>query len=330
MASPSGATMGIRLASPQHSESPSRLPPEPLPVEQAILRAVAYADVFDYPLQVSEIHRYLHHAVASLETTAIALARASTPGGALRQRDGFYTLRGREGLVEVRRRRAAWARQLWPVAARYGHLIAGLPFVRMVAVTGSLAWDNVKDAADVDYLIVTEPGRVWLCRWLVAALVRVARANGVSLCPNYVVSKRALSLPEPNLYAAYELARMTPIAGLGMYRRMRQLNAWSETYLPNALEPPRAPVGTVPIGGRRAKVLMRLSRLGERTLRSPVGTVLEACEMAYRIRKRRNQGDAWGEAAYSVDWYRGHVSGHRQRALAAFTERLRSLGDGGS
>jgi hypothetical protein len=30
-----------------------------------------------------------------------------------------------------------------------------------------------------------------------------------------------------------------------------------------------------------------------------------------------------------VDWYKAHTSGHRQRALAAFDDRLRDLGPNG-
>jgi hypothetical protein len=175
-------------------------------------------------------------------------------------------------------------------------------------------------------MIVTEPYRLWLCRWLVAVLRRVARRDGVSLCPNYVVSMRALALADRDLYTAYELARMTPIAGLGTYRRMRRVNAWTAAYLPNAVEPPRWPASEVQVArGRPGRVLTRLARLGERALRSPMGTVLERCEMAYRIRKLARQGDGRGEAAYGADWYKAHVHGHRGRSLAEFVRRLRTV-----
>ena len=301
-------------------------PPSHLPIEQAALRSVAYADVFDYPLLAAEVHRYLHGLSATPEVTAEALARCSAPGGTLACREGYYTLPGREGLVEVRRRRAALARNLWPTALKYGRLIAALPFVRMVAVTGSLAWDNIDGKADIDYLIVTEPDRLWVCRWLVRAVGRVARRDGVTLCPNYVVSKRALVLSERNLYAAYELARMTPIAGLGMHRRLRRANPWALAYLPNAVEVPRPPVSdtphTQPWPGR---ALVGLARLGERTLRSPLGTMLERCEMRYRIRQLAKIEDAQRESSYGVDWYKAHTTGNRHHALAAFGERLRVL-----
>ena len=115
-------------------------PPRALPIEQAALRAVAYADVFDYPLRATEIHRYLHGVVATAEATAMALARCGAPGGPLHVREGLYTLTGREGLVDVRRRRAACAEGLWPAAVSYGRLIAGLPFVRMVVAHMLVTW----------------------------------------------------------------------------------------------------------------------------------------------------------------------------------------------
>ena len=172
-----------------HLES-IRPAPTALQVEDAVIQTVAYADVFDYPLEALEVHRYLHRVSASVEATTAALARRSGPGGPLQTSGGFYTLRGREDLVPLRQGRAALADRLWPTAVTCGHLIASLPFVRMVAVTGSLAWHNVDPSPahgrppDIDYLIVAEPGRVWSCRWFLAALARAARLRGVAICPN--------------------------------------------------------------------------------------------------------------------------------------------------
>src|SRR5438132_2265507 len=83
-------------------ESPRLAAPPASQVEQAAIRAVAYADVFDYPLRAFEVHRYLHGTAATLEATEAALARCTAPGGALSHRDGCYMLRGRESLVAVR------------------------------------------------------------------------------------------------------------------------------------------------------------------------------------------------------------------------------------
>src|SRR6266571_5298698 len=100
--------MGVRT----RPESPYLVAPPDVQVGQAALRTVAYADVFDYPLNALEVHRYLHATLATVEETEAALATC----GALSRRDGYYTLRGRESLVAVRGRRAASAARLWPAA----------------------------------------------------------------------------------------------------------------------------------------------------------------------------------------------------------------------
>ena len=307
-------------------ESAHLAAPPALQVEQAAIRTVAYADVFDYPLQFLEVHRYLHGTAATTEATEAALARCSAPGGALCSRDGFYTLHGREGLIALRDRRAAVANGLWPAGLSYGRLIAALPFVRMVAVTGSLAWHNVDTGGDIDYLIVTDPGRLWLCRLLVALVRRAARRGGVKLCANYLISTRALAFAHRNLYTAYEVARMTPIAGLGMYRRLRRANPWVEAYLPNAVNLPRAPERDAVDRSHQPKMgLAGLARVTQRILGSPLGALLERWEMRYRMRKLATMGNPAGECAYGVDWYKNHARGQARQTLAAFAERVRAL-----
>jgi hypothetical protein len=304
-------------------------PSDTTAIDRAVVSTVAYGDVFEYPLRVPEVHRYLHAVRATIEATAAALARCAAPGGALSQREGFYMLRGRESLVDVRRSRAARATRLWPAAVRYGHVIAGLPFVRLVAVTGSLAWDNVVDTGDIDYLIVTEPDHLWVCRWLVTLLQRLVHLSGIPLCPNYFVTTRALAVADRNLYVAYELACTRPVAGLAMYRRLRRANPWTASYLPNAVDPPILPVAY----DRRGRALYdraleRLVDLGEGVLRSRAGAVLERYDMRYRIYKRVKGDRPQGEASYGVDWFKPYPNGHRRRVLAAFAERLHSLGLG--
>lgn len=296
-------------------------------VQQAAVRAVAYADVFSYALDATEIGRYLHGVVATDAATRAALADLTAPGGPLSRRDHFYTLRGREDLVARRRERAANATRLWPVALWYGRLIARLPFVRMVAVTGSLAWDNVDADGDIDYLVVTEPDRLWVCRWMIAVLTELQRLAGVPLCPNYVISERALTLRDRNLYTAYELAQMKPLAGYDVYRQIWEMNPWVQSFLPNAavLQPPLE--DRWPAHAGTGALLVRAARLVEPVLRSQVGAAFDRVEMAYRIRKwtGRAPREAGTETEYGPDCCKAHTTAHKGRVLTAFAERLAGL-----
>ncbi|MCB0034452.1 MAG: hypothetical protein KDE51_10555, partial [Anaerolineales bacterium] len=142
------------------------------PLEQAIWRTVAYVDLFDYPLTAAEIHRYLEGVAATRTEVETLLAQGALLGDHLAQTGIYFHLLGREESVAIRRQREAHSQELWSYARQYGRLFAQLPFVRMVAVTGSLAMNNVGDEADIDYFIVTENARLWLTDALVIPIVR--------------------------------------------------------------------------------------------------------------------------------------------------------------
>ena len=295
-------------------------------LEMAILHTVAYADIFDYPLTVEEVHRYLG-APAPLALVGAVVANGAAGSGRLGWRvwDGYVSLPGREEIVHVRRHREQRAQALWPPALRYASLIASFPFVRMVALTGSLALDNADDGTDLDYLIVTAPDRLWLCRSFLLIIVRWARRRGDVVCPNYLVSERALALEQRNLFVARELAQMVPLFGLDVYDRMRAANGWSRAYLPNADGPPGVP--TWRIG--RARDLPALARPLQGTLEwgmgSPVGRWLDRWEMRRKTARWRRQYPHQPEAAFGPDWCKGHFDAHGQRILAALAERVQAI-----
>ncbi len=283
-------------------------------LEQAILDTLAYADIFQYPMTQDEIHQYLVGVKASMTEVCQALDYMQSFPRMLDCRDGFYTLPGRTDLVTIHQIRRQAAARLWPKAIHYGRLISHLPFVRMVAVTGSLSMNNVEPWADLDYLVVTRRGRLWLARAMVILLVRWAATQGSVICPNYFLSETSLALRERDLFTAHELVQMVPIAGLGVYAAMRRLNSWTLDYLPNAtlewwtaIEPGSKP----PV----------LQRLGEQLLQAPIFNRLERWEMERKIQKFEKMPGSHLETLFDADRCKGHFDAHENRTLSAFQER---------
>lgn len=285
------------------------------PLQRAGLLSVAYADIFDYPLTAGEIHR----------TCGVKASFNEVYAGIhnfrfLSQTGEFYTLPGREALVPVRVRREAISARLWPHAVRYGNAIASLPFVRMVAVTGSLAVNNTESRADIDYLLVTEPGHLWTCRALVLALGRLAARQGFNLCPNYLVTTHALEFRDQNLYVAHELVQMVPLSGLDVYAGIRRQNAWVADFLPNADGIPPVPVtviSTVPNS--------RLRPIFEAALRTPPGAWFERWEMDRKVRKLSREQGSSGESAFSADVCKGHDQRHQARTQQLLDSKVSRL-----
>lgn len=301
---------------------PAAISTEAVPSEtlaQAIVRAVAYADVFDYPPTVVEVHRYLE-VPATLAQVEACLQDGLLTSGRLVLHEGYLTLPGREAIVAVRREREARARMLWPRALTYGRWLAAVPFVRMVALTGSLAVNNPDERSDLDYLLITAPGRLWLCRAMVILLVRWAARRGDTVCPNYLLSEQALSLEPQDYFVARELAQLVPLYGLAMYYRFRRANAWMMAFLPNADGPPYpAPTRW---NGSEAEVPSRWRRMAEAVLRLPPADYLERWEMRRKVAKFRHRYPNQTEALFSADCCKGHFEGHAKRIISAYNERI--------
>lgn len=288
--------------------------------DEAILRTLLYADLFDYSLTAPEIHHYLIGRPADFETIRDALEHSPWLAIRVARANGFYTLRDRTALARLRALRQGSSGCLWPLARRWASFIGCLPFVRMVAVTGALAMNNAQQGDDIDFLIVTAPGRVWLARALVVILVRLASLLGVKLCPNYVLSRSALSERRRDLFVAHDLAQMVPLIGLAVYAEMRAANTWAAAYLPQAGQPFHAEPELVRPSWQR-----RLQCLGEDLLGGRIGDRLEAWECRRKLRRWEHLAGAPG-ALLDAEHVKGHFDDHDGAVLRAFEERVARYG----
>lgn len=291
------------------------------PLQRGILLVVTYADVFDFPLTVEEIHRY-----CGIKASFNDIYAETHRFRLLNRIGDFYMLPGREELAVTRACREKISDRLWPQAIRYGKIIAGLPFIRMLAVTGSLAVNNTDDPADIDYLIVTEPGHLWTCRAMVLAIGKLAFRRGLNLCPNYLVTTRALEFQEHTLYVAHELTQMVPLSGLDIYAEIRQRNTWVADYLPNAdgLPPTPASVDWTDSTPKRRSIFEKLAQ-------TPLGAWFERWEMDRKIHKLTREQGFSAESSFSADVCKGHDQLHQsriQRMLDSKVSRLLNLQNG--
>ena len=294
---------------------PSRSPNtrvEDVAVSDGLIRALAYADVFDWPLSMDELHRFLP--VPATRAEVVAATRSAQRAGQLEVLGDLVCRRGRHNLIARRHELQANAGALWPHARRYGRIMSRLPGVRFVAVTGSLAVNAPVVGADIDLFLVTIEGRLWLTRALAIAVVRWAGLRRVVLCPNFIVSTSALRLDDHDAFTAHELMQLIPLHGPDVYDELLAQNAWYRDHLPN--HPGHHDVAGLAGGW--------LGRAGERLLCHRALHPLERWEMQRKIaRLDAQRDDRSTEVRFDATTCKGHFEGHRRRVLDAYEARLR-------
>jgi hypothetical protein len=277
--------------------------------ELSILRAVTYAALFDYPLTLSQLRDSLV-GVAADETAIMAWWKKSALLQAtVEHRDGFFFPAGRAELIATRARREALSRALLRRDRHMLALVSRLPFVRMVALSGSLAHLNSEDDADADLFVITRAGCVWLVT--VTTLV-ISKLMGwrKRLCLNYVISERQMTVTPPDLFTANQIIHLRPISGFSTFRRFLDANPFVAEWYPNfeAKQPG--------VGSREPGVgpLERLLSLGFAQVAEPI------CRAGYRWHLRRQA--AWWHSRDQVrlddECLKLHTTSHRASTLARF------------
>jgi hypothetical protein len=285
--------------------------------ELAVLRSVTYASLFDYPLTLPQLRESLIGEAADEHMIADWLATSPLLQATIEQQDGLYFPRGRRDLLATRQRREALSRELLDRDRRILRFLTRLPFVRMVALSGSLAHLNAEGGSDLDLFVITSPGRVW-CVTLFVLIVARLRGWRRRLCLNYVVSERSLAIEPADLFSANQIIHLRPVTGEFVYRRFLAANTFVAGHYPN-FSPRRVETGGVSAFPSRAKTLLEfvlsigLAPLADRASRVVYG---------WHLRRRSRTWKSRDQVRLERECLKLHTSSHRADTMTRYAAAL--------
>ncbi|MDQ3072504.1 MAG: hypothetical protein M3Q97_04465 [Bacteroidota bacterium] len=239
--------------------------------ERAILHTIAYFQVFNYPLTARELFTYSNIPLVKFHAFKNALDGLISES-LICESSGYYFPEGKFYSIAERKDKTERADKYWPAAARFSRLISRIPFVRGIAISGSLSKGQMAMDADIDYFIITEPGRLWLCRAMLVLYKKLFLFNSRKyFCINYIIDADNLEIPDRNQFTATEIAFLVPIYNKELLTKFTHANEWAKTYYPHVCQKYR--------GIQNSE--SSLKRMGERLLKGDMGNRLE--KLSYSI-----------------------------------------------
>jgi hypothetical protein len=292
-------------------------PVAPLPlqlslVEAGVLKSLLYFDIFQYPLTASELCAL--HPLKDVQADAIASALEQLCAQRLiYAHQGFYQIPETPSYTERRLRGNALAESRMHQARKRSRLVAAFPYVEAVMISGSLSKNYMEPSSDIDFFIVTKPGRLWLARTLLIAFKKIVLFNShKDFCLNYFVDTDHLEIEDKNVFTATEVAFLYPTYNPSCYRQFRAANTWADNYYPN--------YGLRVTRGCTESAPKFMRRVGEWLLRGRIGDWLDARFMKTTMKRWHQKFNHLEKERFEVAMRsRKYVSKHHP---SAFQDRV--------
>lgn len=221
-------------------------------MEKAILKTLIYCDIFDYPLTIFEIHRWLTDKKSNLRQVESTIGRLRGKyEQSLRSSDlqvsnikGYYFLSKRKGLVKKRLERQRYSKLYFRKAYFISQLLRLIPWIKLVGISGGLAMDNAGKSDDIDLVIITDKNRMWICRLITLGILEITgqrrkasdskKSSAGKICCNLILEQDQLEQKSKNLFSAHEVLQMKVLWQRdNTYHKFLAVNTWAFKFLPN-------------------------------------------------------------------------------------------------
>ncbi len=202
-------------------------------IKEDILATLAYFDLFNYPITRGEVYLFLQRK-CDYEVFDDALS-CLLKSGIIYQFDTFYTLKNDHYLVLRRNDGNKKAEELIKIAEKVGKILIRFPYVRGIAISGSLSKNYADEQSDIDLFIITEKNRLWIARTLMHAFKKLTFLVNKQdyFCMNYYIDEQELEIVEKSVYTAIEVGTLIPLQGDLVFEKFYAANTWIRDFIPN-------------------------------------------------------------------------------------------------
>jgi predicted nucleotidyltransferase len=203
--------------------------------KENILATLAYFDIFKYPLTSGEIYLFLKNKYDPADFQSAL--KCLVVNQSVYQFSNFYTLKNDFSLIARRYNGNKKAAEMIKIAAKVGDILIKFPYVRGIAISGSLSKNFADEGSDIDLFIITAKNRLWIARTLMHVFKKLTFLVNKQdyFCMNYYIDEDQLEIKEKTIYTAIEVVTLIPLQGDTVIEQFYAANSWTRAYLPNKI-----------------------------------------------------------------------------------------------
>jgi hypothetical protein len=163
----------------------------------------------------------------------------------IREEKGFFYLKSDFNIINDRFKKFNYFKKKTKKAQRFSRLVSFWPFIKGMAVANIMGDYNLRKGSDIDILLISSPGRIWLSRFVCVFWAKILglrpniKTKKDKICLSFYISSDNLNLKK-QLYSSEDLYFIYWIANLeiiydenDIFSQFYKANNWIKEYLPN-------------------------------------------------------------------------------------------------
>jgi len=219
-------------------------------LEHAIIKTLAWFDIFNHPMTEWEIFKFLYAPNLDPKKCDFIKVKSCLQNPSpwlqthIEKHDARYTLPDKKWLIQRHERQHIRFRKKWQRAKIMAKQISMIPFLKTFAMCNVFTLQDSNSLSDMDVFIIAQKNRIWIVRSLTTALTFILKKwrhkKYVSnrFCLSFFITNEELDLKsiiqKPyDIYLIYWIALLAPLYGKQEAEKFFTSNTWISKYLPN-------------------------------------------------------------------------------------------------